>query len=269
MKIQPKIRCPRSIGTLAVLLAAWFSLPARAETVVYKYVDDQGRVTYANTPLKGGVKVELEPLTVIPSTPSGSLQVAQKQTIASVSPSRQAVAIVTAVSPPIATPLPPAAIAAIPIPAPIPAPAPAATVPVASMAPAPQATLTQIPVTSSATAIKVAALEAVSQARRDEVKASLQQEEEERVEGLLAGAQAQLDEEQGRNENIRALRAVHATSAESAAATGKPQMTKEVRQLIERHFERIRQLQDEIAMHQDNLARLRSRAEASRVSSSN
>jgi len=112
-------------------------------------------------------------------------------------------------------------------------------------------------------------MEAVSQARRDEVRASLQQEEQERVERLLAGAQAQLEEEQGRSENIRALRAIHATSAESSAATGKPQMTKEVRQMIERHFERVRQLQDEIAMHEDNLARLRSRAEASRVSSSN
>ncbi len=270
MNVLPKTNGPRSIGTLAVLVAASFSLPALAETIVYKLIDDQGRVTYSNTPLKGGVKIELEPITVIPSTPSGSLQTVPKQAVATVTPVPQAVAIVTPVSPPIATPLPPAAITAIPIPAPIPAPAPAAAA--AAIAPAPQATLTQIPAVttaSSATAFKVAAMEAVSQARRDEVRASLRQEEEERVERLLAGAQAQLEEEQGRSENIRALRAIHATSAESAAATGKPQMTKEVRQMIERHFERIRQLQDEITMHEDNLARLRARAEATRVSSSN
>jgi hypothetical protein len=49
------------------------STPASTATVIYKHIDENGRVTYANSPIKGGVRVELEPLTVIPSTPSGSL----------------------------------------------------------------------------------------------------------------------------------------------------------------------------------------------------
>jgi hypothetical protein len=43
--------------------------PAAAPvTTIYKLVDDSGRVTYSNLPLKGATVVELEPLTVIPGS---------------------------------------------------------------------------------------------------------------------------------------------------------------------------------------------------------
>ena len=46
---------------------------AIAQTTIYKHIDDGGRVTYSNKPMKGAVVVELEPLTTIPATPRGVL----------------------------------------------------------------------------------------------------------------------------------------------------------------------------------------------------
>jgi hypothetical protein len=57
------------IASVVVALSA----PAWAQTTIYKHVDESGRVTYSNKPMKGAVVVELEPLTTIPSTPGGSI----------------------------------------------------------------------------------------------------------------------------------------------------------------------------------------------------
>lgn len=51
-------------------------------TVIYKLVDDSGRVTYSNLPMKGAVKVDLDPLTTL-TLPQAS--VAPRTTLASVS----------------------------------------------------------------------------------------------------------------------------------------------------------------------------------------
>ena len=59
------------IAGLALAVAS----PAWAQSTIYKLVDDQGRVTYSNKPMKGATVMELEPLTTIPSTPAGVLQV--------------------------------------------------------------------------------------------------------------------------------------------------------------------------------------------------
>ena len=50
------------------------STTAVAQSVIYKHVDGTGRVTYTNKPMKDATVVELEPLTLIPSTPEGRLQ---------------------------------------------------------------------------------------------------------------------------------------------------------------------------------------------------
>jgi hypothetical protein len=57
------------IASFAAALAA----PAWAQTTIYKHIDDSGRVTYSNKPMKGAVVLDLEPLTTIPANPSGSL----------------------------------------------------------------------------------------------------------------------------------------------------------------------------------------------------
>lgn len=57
---------------------------------IYKLVDASGRVTYTNSPTKGAAKVELDPITVIPSTPAGMLGGGQANTQANTSPVSQA-----------------------------------------------------------------------------------------------------------------------------------------------------------------------------------
>ena len=56
-------------------LAMAAAMPAAfAQSTIYKHVDDSGRVTYSNKPMKGAAVMELEPLTTIPGSPSGRLQ---------------------------------------------------------------------------------------------------------------------------------------------------------------------------------------------------
>ena len=56
-------------------LAMAAAMPAAfAQSTIYKHVDDSGRVTYSNKPMKGAAVMELEPLTTIPGTPAGRLQ---------------------------------------------------------------------------------------------------------------------------------------------------------------------------------------------------
>jgi len=54
-------------------LAIVASTSALAQSTIYKHVDESGRVTYTNRPMKGAVAMELEPLTTIPATPAGTL----------------------------------------------------------------------------------------------------------------------------------------------------------------------------------------------------
>ncbi len=56
-------------------LAMAAAMPAAfAQSTIYKHVDDSGRVTYSNKPMKGAAVMDLEPLTTIPGTPAGRLQ---------------------------------------------------------------------------------------------------------------------------------------------------------------------------------------------------
>jgi hypothetical protein len=53
------------IASLAVAASA----TAWAQSTIYKHVDESGRVTYSNKPMKGATVLELDPLTTIPATP--------------------------------------------------------------------------------------------------------------------------------------------------------------------------------------------------------
>lgn len=55
-----------AMATIAAMLCA----SALAETTIYKHVDESGRVTYSNKPMKGATVVELEPLTTLPTPPA-------------------------------------------------------------------------------------------------------------------------------------------------------------------------------------------------------
>ena len=84
------------IASIVVFLAA----PALAQTTIYKHVDESGRVTYTNKPMKGAVTLDLEPLTTIPSTPSGRLvaRPATPEKAEARAESKPAVAIVTPIA---------------------------------------------------------------------------------------------------------------------------------------------------------------------------
>lgn len=47
-------------------------------TTIYKHVDDSGRITYSNKPMKGATVMELDPITVIPVLPAAATPPAQK-----------------------------------------------------------------------------------------------------------------------------------------------------------------------------------------------
>jgi hypothetical protein len=50
-------------------LAVAATTTAWAQSTIYKHVDESGRVTYSNKPMKGATVLELEPLTTIPGAP--------------------------------------------------------------------------------------------------------------------------------------------------------------------------------------------------------
>ena len=52
-------------------LAIAASTSVFAQTTIYKHVDESGRITYSNKPMKGAVVMDLEPLMTIPGTPGG------------------------------------------------------------------------------------------------------------------------------------------------------------------------------------------------------
>ena len=60
-----KIVWMAGLAAVAMSGAAWSQ-----STTIYKHVDDSGRVTYTNKPMKGATVLELDPITTIPATPA-------------------------------------------------------------------------------------------------------------------------------------------------------------------------------------------------------
>src|SRR5512144_1847969 len=57
--------------------SAWIAIAAvtattsvLAQTTIYKHVDESGRVTYSNKPMKGATVMELDPITIVPAAPA-------------------------------------------------------------------------------------------------------------------------------------------------------------------------------------------------------
>ena len=214
---------------------------AQHSQTIYKFVDESGRVTYANSPIKGGTKLDLEPLTTIQS-PTGA-----------------PVAAVHAATAPAVRPIPVAKVVSVPSPAysMVAAPVifnPAPLVVSAPIAAAPASVAT--PPTVVATLDTNDKARESAQQRRADVRQRILQSEIQAEEKSLNGARAALAEEQRRSNEIRTLRASFAATA-LVATPQKPLIGAETRAEIERHFERVRNLQDEVAMHEGNVAALR------------
>lgn len=56
---------PAIIQSITLILGLLSATAAYGE--IYKHVDSQGRVTYSNVPIKGAIKLNLEPLTTVPA----------------------------------------------------------------------------------------------------------------------------------------------------------------------------------------------------------
>ena len=210
------------IVCFSVALGPALAVAQSASNVIYKFVDEHGRVTYANSPIRGGARIELEPLTVIPSTPSGSLSSSNAQ--------RQ----------------PPARTASEQN-----APAAAQPAPVA-----PSETRVALASQADTRAFNTDAVQQLTEQRRAETRKRILESEVQNEEDMLAGARAKLSEEQRGSGNYRAMRASFAASPE-AATPQRPLINPDTRAEIERHFERIRNLQDQVAMHENHLRELR------------
>lgn len=263
-----KIACFSLLLTVSMTLAeaAPTVTVARTETVIYKHVDENGRVSYANSPIKGGARVELEPLTVIPSTPSGSLNSANAQYVAR-SVSTQAASVPSSAlqntpSPSQINSRANTAAASVLASVSLAAPGSKPAIQVASVLPLSsqtQATAKPIENDRAPDNNLVAALETqqqIIQQRRAETRRRLLEGELQTEEQLLVSAKTKLTEEQSISGSIRAMRAAFSATAE-VATLQKPLINPETRAEIERHFERVRNLQDQVAMHENHLQTLR------------
>ena len=64
----------KTVWIAGLAMAATVSASAFAQTTIYKHVDENGRITYSNKPMKGATVMELEPIMTLPAAPAPSLQ---------------------------------------------------------------------------------------------------------------------------------------------------------------------------------------------------
>ena len=61
-----KIVWMAGLAVVAMSGAAW------SQSTIYKHVDESGRITYSNKPMKGATVLELDPITILPASPAPS-----------------------------------------------------------------------------------------------------------------------------------------------------------------------------------------------------
>lgn len=234
------LQIPAILGTLGVMgwVFAYTSANAIAQTTtVYKHTDQNGRVTYSNSPIKGAVIIELAPQLIMPANIKVQGQAKSPPVVspAESTPSKP-VDVVTDL---LLRSDDPATIAA---PAQIPAPPP----PVAHVST--KRDVTRTAQTAQNIGVGVAVM---AQQRRDEVRRRIIEGEIEAEEQLLREAETVLAVEQSQSGAIRALRATLTSAGISS------EVASEHKTQIARHFARVRDLQDQVDMHLQNARDLR------------
>ena len=242
-----KIRAKNAMNRLArCAVASFVIVPAMAvaqnSQTIYKFVDEGGRVTYANSPIKGGAKLNLEPLTIIqssPGTPSTNGNTANSAPVTRI-PVAKVISVPSSSFANNALPVVFTAAVAVPIKPP--------EITTALVTPA-------LPTVIAALDTADKSQERVNQ-RRADVRKRVVEGEIQAEDTSLEAARLALAEEQTRSGGIRTMRASFAATA-VAVTPQKPLISPEVRAEIERHFERVRNLQDQVAMHESSIATLR------------
>ncbi len=264
------------LTTLCILGIAFLPTWAVGQTTqaIYKHTDVQGRITYSNAPIVGGARVELDPITLIPATPSGSLVNPNLPRPVFVPVSAALAAPGAAVNNiDVAVAVEPAVLKTALVPAPLPVPLSTSPLITSASPDTPRAAVTPLPVAVvrpvavsikrlllPANAQQPLAMDILIQQRRDEIKLRMMQSAVNTESQLLADAKAKLAEENVASKGVHAIKA----SFHAAARAGKtdklalvPVISAEERAKVERHFERVRDLQDQILMHEKNLGDLR------------
>jgi len=227
-------------------------MDALAQAVVYKYVDGNGRVTYSNQLMKGGVIVDLSPLTVLPKSqtatvarnPTASRETNAQTAIASESTqqpqSRQSAEQESARES-------------------LPMESAAPQVAIVTSRP-PQADTLRQGASPSGAGANAAAM---AKQRREDVRRRILEGEIDAESQLLSETQSDLQRERTKSSAMRSLRAV--LLADERPKLGKKSQSDDAantKMVVERHFERVRELQDQVSMHEENLAELRSQLRA-------
>ena len=234
-------------AALVCLAFAPLCVHAQSAQTIYKHVDENGRVTYSNSPIKGAERVDLQPITVLPSASSVPSTASANVAVARVTTLPRAAKAITVATMNVAH-----TVAAKPVEAPL------STKDAIETSASANASLAMTAPTAAAEPANV--LATPTQARQAELQRrsvwnSLLAEQE-----SLANAKAGLAEESRKSDSIRALRASFSAAPDKSGI--KKLITPEQREQVEHHFERIRDLQDEITMHEKNVAGLRSQLRA-------
>lgn len=217
---------------------------------IYKHIDERGRVSYANSPIVGGIKLDLAPLTVISTA----------TTTPTINMSGMSVVPNVAIAPPVTQPLaspsvapaaPPLAIAVAKVTS-----VPSPVRPVAGVTPTPPAPSVSVATKPTSTFVATAAQGGQAAQRRVDMRKRIVTLEIEAEQKSLDAARGALNAEQRRSTEIRTMRASFSMAAETVTPQ-QPLITAKARTEIERHFERVRDLQDKIALHEANIAALR------------
>jgi hypothetical protein len=187
-------------------------------TTIYKHVDDSGRITYSNLPLKGAVVVDLEPLTVMqssaPTTPRATVNGAAAQ------PAQPNISINT-----------PEGSNGTPV--------VAASVSTTAIAPA----LALIPSTS------LPNVDTNTQKKRDDMRRKILEDEMKAEEKLLADAVIVLTATESDRTAI--------TLMKTAAEKGTPAAYADARRAYDQREEKLRALQENVSSHEKNLTALK------------
>ena len=228
----------RTVWIASAAIMAWGTAFAQSQatsaTTIYKHVDESGRITYTNRPMKGAVAMELDPISVVPGLPPAAVTRAAVM--------GQATAATPA--------LPVEKLAATP-----------AKLEVVQKAHPPQVRIEPLPESRSASAAVpapaavtkpvLASVAPALQRRRDEERRRILEEELQQEETSLARARDAVMKEQQNPQLIAAVRAAQSVSEPT------PAQMAEFRSNLDKASGRIRGLQATVAEHEKNIEALR------------
>ncbi|MCA3028818.1 MAG: hypothetical protein ING66_09485 [Rhodocyclaceae bacterium] len=224
---------------------------------VYKHVDPTGRTTYSNLPIKGAKVVELSPLTVLPKSQTVTIAAVPQVPPVGARPNPPTLSEAEARQPSALSQTSFETSAAQVETLQQMAPNPSVAGPSPAAASVPKATSSESRRTPGTATHGGADTAIASQRRREEVRRRIIVAEIDAEAQLLGEAQASLQRAQSKSVTMRSLRA--AIVLVERAVAGKQTLGDDnaaTKMVVERHFERVRELQDRVLTHEENLAEL-------------